>query len=40
MTELQAILILLLLATARFVLPAAITLIFGQIIDRVSINLR
>jgi hypothetical protein len=40
MTVLQAILILMLLALVRFVLPATIILIFGQIVDRFAVNPR
>jgi hypothetical protein len=40
MTILQAILILILLLTARFILPAALTIIFGKIADRFTVKIR
>ena len=40
MTILQAILILILLITVRFILPAALTFIFGKIADRFAVTSR
>jgi len=40
MTELQATLILILLITLRFILPAAATYTFGKVLDRFALNPR